>query len=207
MQQPQAIPVIRRLGVPLLFVAAALSLVYALALVIPQVKAEKAVNAKAAGNNSATEILRDISALPETVARMRTAILGAAMSGEIEALRIPVEMNEIPPMAASEKIADLVAYWKKISGDGEGREILAILVELFRTGFVRKSPGTNEEMYIWPYFAEYPVDKLTSAQQVELLTLVAPEKLKAMQGSGKYDHYRIGIGRDGTWHFFWNGVH
>ena len=141
MRQPQATPVIRRLGVPLLFLAAALNLVYALALVIPQVKAEKAVNEKAAGDNSAVEILRDISALPAAVTRMRAAILSAAMSGEADALRIPVEMNEIPPMIATEKIADPVAYWKKISGDGQGREIMAIMVELFRTGFVRKAPA------------------------------------------------------------------
>ena len=99
-----------------------------------------------------------------------------------------------------------MAYWKKIARDGEGREIMAIMVELFRAGFVRKAPGTDDEMYIWPYFAEVPLDKLTPSQEVELLTLVTPDQLKAMRVSGKYDHYRIGIAHDGTWHFFWNGV-
>ena len=206
MRPPQASPVIRRLGVPLLFLAAALSLVYALPLVVPPVKAEKAVNEKAGTQNSVAEILRDNSILPEAVGRIRSAMLSAAMSGEIEALRVPVEMNEIPPMIAKEKVSDAIAYWRKVARDGQGREIMAIMVELFRTGFVRKAPGTGDEMYIWPYFAEIPLDKLTPAQEVELLTLVSPDQLKAMRASGKYDHYRIGIAHDGTWHFFWNGV-
>jgi len=207
MRQPQASTVIRGHGIPLLFLAAALCLVYAHPSFIPPVKAEKAANEKAAIQNSAVEILRDNSILPEQVARMRTEMLTAAMSGDVTALRIPVEMNEIPPMLANEKVSDPIDYWRKISGDGQGREIMAIIVELFRAGFVRKAAGASDEMYVWPYFAEVPLDKLTPAQEVELLTLVTPERLKAMRASGKYDHYQIGIARDGIWHFFWNGVH
>ena len=206
MRKPQASHMIRRLGVPLLYLAVAVGLVYALPLSVPPVRAEKTANEKAAGQNSAPEILRDISILPAGVGRIRAEMLSAAMSGDIEAMRIPVEMNEIPPMIAKEKISDPVAYWRKVARDGEGREILAIMVELFRTGFVRKAAGTGDEMYIWPYFAEIPLDKLTPAQEVELLTLVTPDQLNAMRVSGKYDHYRIGIAHDGTWHFFWNGV-
>ena len=206
MRKPQASPVIRRLGVPLLFLAAALSLVYALPSVVPSVKAEKPVIEKAAAQSSAPEVLRDNSILPAAVGRMRSEMLSAAMSGDIEALRVPVEMNELPPMIAREKISDPIAYWLKIARDGDGREIMAIMVELFRAGFVRKAPGTADEMYVWPYFAEIPLDKLTPAQEVELLTLVTPDQLKAMRASGKYDHYRIGIAHDGTWHYFWNGA-
>ena len=49
--------------------------------------------------------------------------------------------------------------------------------------------------------ANFP-DKLTPAQEVELLTIVPPARLKAMKASGHYDHYRVGIAHDGTWHFF-----
>ena len=207
MRMLQASPVIRRLGVPLLFLAVALSLVYALPSGVPAVKAGKTVIAKADTENTAHQILRDDAILPEAVGRIRAAMLAAAMSGDIEALRIPVEMNEIAPMLAKEKVPDPVAYWRTISGDGQGREIMAIMVELLRTGFVRKAAGTGDEMYVWPYFAEIPLHALTPTQEVELLTLVTPERLKAMQLSGKYDHYRIGIAHDGTWHFFWNGAH
>lgn len=207
MRQPQASTVIRGHRIPLLFLAAALCVVYAQPLIIPPVKAEKTVAEKAAPQNSDPEISRDISSLPEQVARMRSEMLSAAMSGDISALRIPVEMNEIPPMLANDKVPDPIEYWKKTSGDGQGREIMAIIIELFRTGFVRKAAGTGDEMYVWPYFAALPLDKLTPAQEVELLTLVTPDRLKAMRASGKYDHYQIGIARDGIWHFFWNGVH
>jgi hypothetical protein len=207
MRQLQASTVIRGHGIPLLFLAVALSVVYAQPLIISQVKAEQTVSDKAATLNNGPEILRDISILPGQVARMRSEMLTAAMSGDVSALRIPIEMNEIPPMLANEKVPDPIEYWKKISGDGQGREIMAVIVELFRTGFVRKAAGTSDEMYVWPYFAELPLDKLTPAQEVELLTLVTPDRLKAMRASGKYDHYQIGIARDGIWHFFWNGVH
>lgn len=207
MRQPQASTVIRGHGIPLLFLAVALSLVYAQPPIISPVKAEQTVSEKAATPNKGPEILRDISILPGQVARMRSEMLTAAMSGDVSALRIPIEMNEIPPMLAKEKVSDPIEYWKKLSGDGQGREIMAVIVELFRTGFVRKAAGTSDEMYVWPYFAELPLDKLTPAQEVELLTLVTPDRLKAIRASGKYDHYQIGIARDGVWHFFWNGVH
>lgn len=188
-----------------IFLALGFLLVYAVPGLIPPLKAEKAASEKtlpAKSGNKDIELLRDVSALPPQVARMRTAILGAAATGEIENMRIPVDMNELPPMLAAEKTSDPVLYWKKISGDGEGREIMAILIELFRAGFARKAAGTENEMYVWPYFAEVPLDSLTPAQEVELLTLVPPSRLKEMRQKGKYDYYRLAIAPDGTWHSF-----
>lgn len=188
------------------FLALACMLVYGVPHLIPPLKAEKAANEKAlAGQaaNKSVEVLRDVSTLPPQVARMRAAILSGAVTGDIESLRVPIEMNELPPMLANEKVGDPMAYWKKVSGDGEGREIMAILIELFRTGFARKEAGgANKEMYVWPYFAEVPLDKLTPAQEVELLTIVPPARVKEMRAKGKYDHYRLAIAADGTWHVF-----
>lgn len=188
------------------FLALAAMLVYGVPHLIPSLKAEKAVNEKALPGqaaNKSVEVLRDLSTLPPQVARMRTAILGAAATGEIQNLRVPMDMNELPPMLASEKVGDAMAYWKKLSGDGEGREVMATLIELFRAGFVRKAAGgADKEMYVWPYFAEMPLDQLTPAQEVELLTLVPPARVKEMRAKGKYDHYRIAIAADGVWHSF-----
>jgi hypothetical protein len=156
----------------------------------------------APGAAKGLEIQRDISALPPEVRRMREAILGAAMSGEAEALRVPIDMNEVRPMFGQGKNADAVAFLRQRSGDGEGREMLAILVQLLRTGYVRKDAGTPGEMIIWPYFAEVPLEKLTPAQQVELLTLVPPARVKEMRAKGKYDYYRIGVSAKGVWHYF-----
>ena len=187
------------------FLALAVMLVYGVACLIPPLKAEKPASEKAltqAPANRTVEVLRDLSALPPQVAKMRGAILEAAATGEIENLRAPIEMNELPPMLANEKVGDPMQYWKKISGDGEGREVMAILIQLFRTGFARRAGGTADETYIWPYFAEMSVDMLTPAQEVEMLTLVPPSRLKEMRQKGKYDYYRLAIAHDGTWHAF-----
>lgn len=206
MRQTNRGAAIRRFGYPSLFLAALPLLVYALASSIPASRAENAVIQKAASANSIGDVLRDTSQLPAPVARMRAAIISSAASGDIAAMRVPMDMNEIPPMLAPEKVTDPVAHWKKISGDGEGREIMAIAIELLRTGYVKKTTAPGQEMYVWPYFAEVPLDKLTPAQEVELLTLVSPARLKEMRAKGKYDHYRIGIGQDGVWHYFRSGV-
>jgi hypothetical protein len=187
------------------FLALVGMLVYGVPHSIPPLKAEKAANEKAlraAPTNKGVELLRDLSSLPPQVAKMRSAILSAAATGEIENLRVPIEMNELPPMLTSEKIGDPMEYWKKVSGDGQGREVMATLIELFRAGFAKKAGGTEDEMYIWPYFAEVPLDTLTPAQEVEMLTLVPPARMKEMREKGKYDHYRLAIARDGTWHAF-----
>lgn len=185
------------------FLAAAATLVYVLISALPRAYA---VNTGALGENTVEdaqiEILRDPGVLPDQAKRIRHAMMVAAMTGDIHAMRLPIEMNEIPPLFADRKIADPIEYWTSISGDGEGREILSIVIKLFRAGFVRQSPGTGDEIFIWPYFAKLPIKDLTPAQQVELMTIVSPERFKAMQASGTYDFYRIGIAHDGTWHYF-----
>lgn len=185
-----------------LFLAAACTLVYVLILLTTPVKAEKNANQKAAAKDTQVEILRDPGILPEPAQRMRHAMMVAAMTGDIQAIRIPIEMNEIPPIISDGKIDDPVEHWKSISGDGEGREILSILIKLFRAGFIRQDPKTDHELFVWPYFAKTPIGELTPAQQVELLTIVSPERFKTMQAKGFYDYYRIGIAHDGTWHYF-----
>jgi hypothetical protein len=187
------------------FLALAGMLVYGIPHLIPPLRAEKMANEKtlpAPAVNKDVEMLRDVSALPPQVARMRSAILGAAATGEVESLRVPIDMNELPPMLAAEKVKDPMAYWREISGDGEGREVMATLIQLFRAGFARKAGGTENEMYVWPYFAEMPLDRLSPSQEVELLTIVPPARMKEMIQKGKYDHFRIAIAKDGTWHSF-----
>lgn len=145
---------------------------------------------------------RDVSQLPEEVQRMRRAILEAAASGDIEQLRVPIEMNELPPFFGKDAGKDPIAHFKAVSGDGQGREILAILVELLTTGHAIRDAGTGKDMIVWPYHAEIPLDSLTPGQEVELYRLISPAALKEMREKGRYTHYRLGIGLDGVWHFF-----
>ncbi len=143
--------------------------------------------------------------LPAPVLDMREAILSAVRSGRIEDLRHAWELNELKPDIGEAAAGDPIAHFKRISGDGEGREILAALAEILEAGYVVLPLGPdleNNRIYVWPYFAEVPLDKLTPAQEVELLRLVPPAAAQAMRSAGKYTYWRIAIGADGTWHSF-----
>ncbi len=151
------------------------------------------------------QIGRDISKFRREVQRMRQAILKAAASGDIEQLRVPIDMNELPPVFANEHLPDPIAYFKAVSGDGNGREILAILYSLLTTGYAVISPGTDKEMIVWPYHAAVPLNALAPSQEVELYRFLPPARFKEMLARGKYSFYSIGIGRDGVWHYFMSG--
>ena len=154
-----------------------------------------------------SEVRYGTDRLPGPVQDMREAILSAVKSGRIEELRHAWELNELKPDLGVPLAqgSDPIAHWKQISGDGEGREILATLVEILDAGYVVLPLGRdleNNKIYVWPYFAEVALDKLTPPQEVELLRLITPAALKDMRTVGKYTHWRITIGADGTWHSF-----
>lgn len=148
-------------------------------------------------------ILKDIDALPRPVRQMHDEILRAAHSGNIEDLRLAIEMNEIPPILGTENIsADPVEQLRALSGDYEGSEILAILTEILESDFVLSEAGTPQEMYVWPYFADMPLDRLSKRQRVELLRIITSADLAEMEELGHYSFYRLGISADGVWHYF-----
>jgi hypothetical protein len=193
-----------------LFVLALPSLVYCLGSAMPALaqtaKAKPDSSKKQQGRSSGDlDINYGTAKLPSPIAEMREAILAAVRSGNIEELRHAFELNELKPELGPEPVGDPVAFWKKISGDGEGREVLAVLAEILDAGYVAVPLGRdleNNRIYVWPYFAEVPLQKLTPAQQVELLRLVPPAAAKEMIQTGKYTYWRIAIGADGTWHHF-----
>ena len=159
---------------------------------------------KAAPDDSApVEVIRDIKKAPEAVQRMRQLIVEAAASGVIERLR-PL-MNPGPnqtQVAVGESADDPIAFLKSLSGDAEGMEILAILLDVVSTGFVHVGQGTADEMYVWPYFAEKSLTTLTPPEKVELLRIVTAGDFADMLEFGGYNFYRIGITPDGQWKFF-----
>jgi len=146
---------------------------------------------------------RGTEALPDPVKEMREAILAAARSGRIEELRVAYEFNELKPDLGVVPVPDPVAHWRAISGDGEGREVLAALAEILEMGYAVLPLGAdleNNRIYVWPYLAEVALDRLTPAQEVDLLRLVPPPAARQMRAAGRYTHWRIAIGADGTWH-------
>jgi len=148
------------------------------------------------------QVQYDLSLLPKPVARTREQIIAAAQSGEIERMRMVLEANEMPPTFSFGDELDPIAFWKTVSGDPDGREILAIMIEILDSGYVHLDAGTAQEMYVWPYFYGLPLDGLTPSQEVELYKLITPHDRKGMEDFGAYIFYRLGIGPDGTWHFF-----
>lgn len=147
----------------------------------------------------------DVEKLPAPVKRLREQILEAAKTGDIEKLRPIVEANGEPPQFGFTQTDDPIAYLKSQSGDTEGREILAILSEVLEAGYVHVDVGTTEEMYIWPYFARYPLDKLTGPQMVEMFRLLTAGDYEDMKSYGTYLFYRLGITPTGEWSYFIEG--
>jgi hypothetical protein len=149
------------------------------------------------------EVLTDVSKIPEPVARMRELIVEAAASGDIERLRPLLgkgpTQTQVTGTGADE---DPIATLKGLSGDQEGVEILAILLDVLSTGFVLADKGTPDEVYVWPYFAEKPLSSLTPPEKVELFRLVTAGDFAGMEEFGSYNFYRVGITPDGRWKFF-----
>jgi hypothetical protein len=146
-------------------------------------------------------VLYDFNALPDPIKNTLQGIVEAAQSGNIDEMLPVLQENELPPMLAAAAVSDPIAFWKKASADGEGRDILAAMLNVFSSGFVRTGEG-KDAIYVWPYFAEIDLSKLTPAEEVELFRIVPPAQALEMKKTGKYTYYRAGIGGDGVWHYF-----
>jgi len=157
-----------------------------------------ATEAPAAGS---PEVIYDLNRLPDPIRETLQSIVVAAQSGKIDDMLPVLEENELPPMLSATAVSDPIAFWKKASADGQGHDILAAMLNVFSSGFIRKGEG-KEAMYIWPYFAEMDLTKLTPAQEVDFYRVVPPPQGIEMKKSGKYTYYRAGIGADGVWHYF-----
>jgi hypothetical protein len=150
---------------------------------------------------SGPEVIYDFNRLPDPIRETLQSIVVAAQTGNIDEMLPVLEENELPPMLSSTTVGDPIAFWKKASADGKGQDILAAMLNVFSSGFLRKGEG-KEAMYIWPYFAEMDLTKLSPAQDVDFYRIVPPPLGIEMKKSGKYSYYRAGIGADGVWHYF-----
>ena len=150
-------------------------------------------------------ILRSDAEMPPPVLATRQKLIDAAKSGDLEKLRALMQEQPEPPAVALGDPGDPIEYLKALSADADGREILAILLEVMEMGFSHVGEGTEEELYVWPYFAEYPLEALTPEQLVELFTLLTAADYEDMKSYGSYTFFRVGISPDGRWRFFLAG--
>ena len=145
---------------------------------------------------------RKAVALTPNATEMRDAIQAAVQTGDISELEHAIAWNELPPEFGEDAGDDPIAFLKAQSADGEGREVLAIMANLLALSPASLPIGADHEnntVFIWPYLAELPLDKLTPEQQVDLLRLMPAAEAKALQQSKKWTWWRLAIGADGTW--------
>lgn len=151
------------------------------------------------------DLLPDNEDLGDRVGAMRERLILAARSGDLSRLKIVFEMNETMPVFSRGGERDPVAFWKQASGDGEGHEILAILLNILDLPPARINRGTPQDMYVWPYLAHVPLDRLDARQSVDLYRLMTAQDVRDMRTLGAWVFWRLGIGPDGTLHFFLAG--
>jgi hypothetical protein len=148
---------------------------------------------------------RDLDALPERVRAMRELILEAAQSGDIEDLRRAIERNETLPIFATgadrpRTFADAVGFLKRRSFDGEGRETLAIITAIFDQAYAKITRGPVVT-YEWPAFAARTTSEASEQERLEMWRCMRFASL-ASSGDTPPAIARIGVGADGTWHYF-----
>jgi hypothetical protein len=140
--------------------------------------------------------------LPPPVAAIRAKILDALAKDDIEALRIPVDWNELRPLFAPGAAArDPIEVLKSLSFDGRGREILTIMRAVLAQSFVqiRRGPVT---LYEWPAFARHPGRPNDAAQASARWACVRFADLARSNAEGRPRPMRLAIADDGVWHYF-----
>ncbi|SEP68493.1 hypothetical protein SAMN05216548_101254 [Faunimonas pinastri] len=158
-----------------------------------------------AGKAAPPPILRAQTDMPDPVRKTWQELVEAAQSGDIEKLRPLMQKQSEPPAVSFDEVGDPIEYLKSLSGDPQGREILAIMLGILRSGFVHVDAGLPQDVFVWPYFSHYPLDKLTPPQMVELFTILTSSDYDEMKSYGNYTFFRVGISPDGTWRFFLAG--
>lgn len=152
------------------------------------------------------EIGYGLDRLPEPVQEMLLAIGEAIRSGDMQELKVAIEMNEMPPVIGDSKSDDQIGYLKSLSVDPEGAEVLAKLSLILDAGYAHVDPGGKEESYVWPYLAEVDFKALTSADRVRLYRMVPGKAAAEMIKAGTYSGWRLGISPTGVWHFLETGT-
>ncbi|MBB3998920.1 hypothetical protein [Aureimonas pseudogalii] len=141
--------------------------------------------------------------LPTPVRDLRRKLIEAARTGDVEKLRPLLETGAEPTaLSASPGDEDPIEILKGASGDGNGVEMLAILLETLEAGHVRLGQDGDNEIFVWPYFTQVNLETLTKPQLVELFELVTAGDYQRMVANGSYDFFRVGISPEGRFEFF-----
>jgi hypothetical protein len=162
---------------------------------------------------SISDPLHDLAALPARVRAMRAKILEAVDSGDIENLRAPIEWNETPPIfgragdrnsARARSFAEAIESLKARSFDGKGRETLRLLAAIFEQPHAKVTRGPVVT-YVWPAFAVKQAPDPSPELRLAMFRCARFANLALHNDIGLPIMERVGIGADGTWHYFYSG--
>lgn len=164
-----------------------------------------ALTAPSMATKALPAIHRDLATLPPAVAAMREKIIAAAKSGDYNEMRKVVGLSDPPPVLSPDSDVDPIDAMRTGSGDPAGLEVLAILLDVLDAGWIVKDEGTPQARYVWPYFADYPLEAVTPAQLVEIYRVLTSGDFEQMRADGSYEFYRVEIAGDGRWLLFMSG--
>ncbi|MEZ5923595.1 MAG: hypothetical protein R3D57_04340 [Hyphomicrobiaceae bacterium] len=162
----------------------------------------------ASGEESAkpkVEIGHGIAQLPEPVQEMLLAIGESIRSGDLDQLKVAIEMNEIPPVIGDSESNGQIAYLKSHSADAHGAEALAKLSLILDAGYAHVDPGGKDDSYVWPYLAKIDLATMAPADRVRLYRVAPGAAGAEMEKAGIYSGWRLGISPTGVWHFLETG--
>ena len=157
------------------------------------------------GTAAATGIItgRGAEGLPPAVIDMRSAMLAAVETGDIDELRAVMDLSELRPEVGAPAGVDAIAHLRSRSADGTGRDILALLGRLLAGGWAAIPGGRdieNNRIYVWPHYAEIPLAALQGEDLAGLQALAGAAEARAMVEARRYRGWRLSIGADGVWH-------
>lgn len=150
------------------------------------------------------EISFDVSKAPAPVQKMRQEIIDAATAGDVKKIAELMKASHTD-LGPDNSGNDIESSLKDMSGDGDGLEILSIMLDVLSTGYAHVDAGTPNELYVWPYFTQKQLDKMTPAEKVDIMRLVTAGDYADMLEYGNYNFYRVGITPDGKWKLFLSG--
>ncbi len=157
--------------------------------------------------DTVSQPLSDLSALPAPVQAIRDKILAALDKNDVEALRIPIDWNEVRPLFVKSGTfkagTDPIDILKSLSFDGKGRESVAIARAILSQPYVVITRGPVT-LYEWPAFPRQPTPPANEEDAQARWRCVRFADLSRSNAEGRPRATRIGIASDGVWHYFWS---
>jgi hypothetical protein len=136
--------------------------------------------------------------LPAAVVEMRQAIIEEAVTCNFDQLQsLALEGSATFNYSFGEPTEGGTpgAFWE--GAEGQGEDVLAMLVELLNMPFTRQDGA-----YVWPFAQSLDFSKLSPGDRAMLEQFFTPEDVDGWEEAGGYLGYRVGITQAGDWTFF-----